>query len=158
MKLPECGKLVWGRVSDPSKPGKARQALIHWLKFNVVGGIGIGVQLASLSGFRSFLHLDYLLATVLAVETAVLHNFLWHERFTWTDRPARHFRHSLVRLARFNASNGLVSILGNLLLMRLLVGALQMNYFAANVIAIAACSLVNFLLSDCFVFQAEPRT
>jgi putative flippase GtrA len=146
MKLPECGKLVWGRVSDPSKPGKARQALIHWLKFNVVGGIGIGVQLAALSGFRSFLHLDYLLATVLAVETAVLHNFLWHERFTWTDRPARHFRHSLV------------SILGNLLLMRLLVGALQMNYFAANVIAIAACSLVNFLLSDCFVFQAEPRT
>jgi putative flippase GtrA len=52
----------------------------------------------------------------------------------------------------------LVSILGNLLLMRLLVGTLQMNYFAANVIAIAACSLVNFLLSDCFVFQAEPRT
>jgi len=130
----------------------------RWLKFNAVGGIGIGVQLAALAIFRSLLHLDYLLATVLAVEAAVLHNFLWHERFTWADRPARHFTHSLVRLVGFNATNGLVSILGNVLLMRLLVGGLGMQYFVANLIAIAACSLVNFLLSDCFVFHAEPKT
>jgi putative flippase GtrA len=130
----------------------------RWLKFNAVGGIGIGVQLAALAIFRSLLHLDYLLATILAVETAVLHNFLWHECFTWADRPAARFSHSLVRLVRFNASNGLVSILGNVLLMRLLVGALGMQYFVANLIAIAVCSLVNFLLSDCFVFHAEPKT
>ena len=130
----------------------------RWLKFNAVGGIGIGVQLAALAIFRSLLHLDYLLATVLAVEAAVLHNFLWHERFTWADRPARHFTHSLVRLVGFNATNGLVSILGNVLLMRLLVGGLGMQYFVANLVAIAACSLVNFLLSDCFVFHAEPKT
>ena len=149
---------MWGRISDPSKPSAAREALFRWLKFNLVGGLGIGVQLAALATFRSLLHLDYLLATALAVETAVLHNFLWHERFTWAARPASHFTQSLVRLARFNASNGLVSIVGNLLLMRLLVGALGMQYFAANVIAIAACSLLNFLLSDCFVFHAEPKT
>ena len=153
MRPPVWGKFVRGRASDPSKPGKARQALIHWLKFNVVGGIGIGVQLAALAMFRSLLHLDYLLATVLAVETAVLHNFIWHARFTWADRPASGLTDSLIRFTRFNASNGLVSILGNLLLMRLLVGTLQMNFFAANVVAIAACSLFNFLLSDCFVFQ-----
>ena len=151
-------QLVWGRVSDPCKPGNGRQALLRWLKFNFVGGIGIGVQLAALAIFLSLLHLDYLLATVLAVETAVLHNFLWHERLTWADRPARRFTHSLVRLVTFNASNGLVSILGNLLLMRVLVGSLRMHYFAANVVGIAACSLVNFLLSDCFVFHAEPKT
>jgi putative flippase GtrA len=130
----------------------------RWLKFNAVGGIGIGVQLAALAIFRSLLHLDYLLATALAVETAVIHNFLWHERYTWADRPARRFTHSLTRLARFNASNGLVSIVGNLLLMRLLAGTLRIEYFVANLIAIAACSLVNFLLSDCFVFHAESST
>ncbi len=134
-----------------------KRTLRRWLKFNFVGGIGIGVQLAVLAVLRSLLHLDYLLATALAVEAAVLHNFLWHDRFTWADRPASRFTHSLVRLARFNASNGLVSIVGNLLLMRLLVGTLQMQYFAANLMAIAACSLVNFLLSDCFVFHAEPN-
>ena len=142
----------------PVLSSQKNRRLHRWLKFNAVGGIGIGVQLIALAIFRSLLHLDYLVATVLAVETAVLHNFLWHERFTWADRPARHFMHSLVRLVRFNASNGLVSILGNLLLMGLLVGTLGMQYFVANLIAIAACSLVNFLLSDCFVFHAEPKT
>jgi len=142
----------------PVLSSQKNRAFRRWLKFNAVGGIGIGVQLTALAIFRSLLHLDYLLATVLAVETAVLHNFLWHERFTWADRPARHFMHSLVRLVRFNASNGLVSILGNLLLMRLLVGRLRMQYFVANLIAIAVCSLLNFLLSDCFVFHAETKT
>jgi len=146
------------RSQFPVLSSQKNRPLRRWLKFNAVGGLGIGVQLAALATFRSLLHLDYLLATVLAVETAVLHNFLWHERFTWADHPARHFTHSLVRLVRFNASNGLVSILGNVLLMRLLVGTLGMQYFVANLIAIAVCSLVNFLLSNCFVFHAEPKT
>ena len=134
------------------------RTFLRWLKFNFVGGIGIAVQLLALAVYRSLLHLDYLVATVLAVETAVLHNFLWHERFTWADRPAEGLTRSLARLAKFNASNGLVSILGNLLLMRWLAGVLGMNYFAGNLIAVTVCSLVNFFLSDCFVFPSESRT
>jgi putative flippase GtrA len=126
----------------------------RWVKFNVVGGIGIGVQLATLAAFRSWLRLDYLLATGMAVEIAVIHNFLWHERFTWADRPAGHLRRSLVRFAKFNASNGAVSIAGNLVLMRLLVGAAKWNYVVSDVLAIAVCSLANFLLGDRFVFDA----
>jgi putative flippase GtrA len=147
---------VWGRVSDPSKPGAAWQGL-RWLKFNLVGGVGIAVQLLALTVFRSRLHLDYLLATALAVETAVIHNFLWHERFTWEDRPALRWTGSLVRMARFNATNGAVSILGNLLLMRWLVGELRLNYMVSNVLAVSGCSLVNFLVSDRLVFEREEK-
>jgi putative flippase GtrA len=46
------------------------------MKFYAVGGVGIGVQLAALVVFRSVLHLDYRLATVLSVEIAVLRNFI----------------------------------------------------------------------------------
>ena len=135
-----------------------RQAtILRWIKFNAVGGIGIVVQLAALAILRSWLKLDYLLATGLAVEIAVIHNFLWHERFTWADRPATRPVQSLVRLAKFNASNGAVSIVGNLVMMRLLVGELKFNYVPSNVFAIALCSLVNFLLSDRFVFDAEAN-
>jgi putative flippase GtrA len=139
---------------EGSKPSEARQSLFRWLKFNFVGGVGIAVQLAALTLFRSALHLDYLVATALAVEAAVLHNFLWHERFTWTDRPPQRFAHTLSRLAKFNTSNGLVSLAGNLLIMRALVGQFHMNYVIANLIAVATCSIVNFLLSDRFVFEA----
>ena len=100
------------------------------------------VELALACNWRRwpfFVHgcrLDYLVATGLAVEIAVIHNFLWHERFTWADRPAARRVQSLVRLAKFNASNGAVSIAGNLVLMRLLVGELKFNYVASNLVAI----------------------
>jgi putative flippase GtrA len=138
-----------------SRPSEARQRLSRWMKFNAVGGIGIVVQLAALALLRSLLKLDYLLATGLAVEIAVIHNFLWHERFTWADRPAARPVQSLVRLVKFNASNGAVSIVGNLVLMRLLVGELEFNYVVSNLVAIVVCSLANFLLSDRFVFDAS---
>jgi len=137
----------------PSSKESARQSLIRWLKFNFVGGIGIVVQLAVLALFRSVLHLNYLLATALAVETAVIHNFLWHERFTWRDRPSAHRLQSLTRFLKFNATNGGVSIVGNLLIMRALVGRFHMHYMIANLIAVTVCSLVNFLLSDWVVFD-----
>lgn len=127
----------------------------RWVKFNFVGGIGIGIQLAALALFRSGLHLDYLVATALAVETAVIHNFLWHERFTWHDRPSAHFRHSLTRFVRFNLTNGAVSIAGNLAIMRALVGGLRINYMIANLVAVTVCSVANFMLSDRLVFQGE---
>lgn len=134
---------------------KQKQTFLRWIKFNAVGVIGIGAQLAVLALFRSWMKFDYLLATGLAVEIAVIHNFLWHERFTWADRRSSGAAHSLFRLAKFNATNGAVSITGNLGLMWLLVGELKVNYVVANCFAIAVCSLVNFWLGDRFVFEAE---
>ncbi len=107
-----------------------RQTVWRWVKFNLVGGIGIVVQLVALVVFRSWLQIDYLFATGLAVEIAVIHNFLWHARFTWVDRPARRPVQSLVRLVKFNASNGAVSVVGNVLLMRVLVGELKVNMWS----------------------------
>ncbi len=137
------------------KDQNQNQIFVRWMKFNFVGGIGIVVQLVALTLLRSWLRVDYLLATGLAVEVAVIHNFLWHERFTWVDRPAARTAQSLVRFVKFNASNGAVSIAGNLVVMRLLVGQLKVNYIAANLFAIFVCTLGNFLLGDRFVFEAE---
>lgn len=123
----------------------------RWLKFNAVGAIGIVVQLAALAILKSLLHVEYLIATAIAVEIAVLHNFVWHERWTWSERGGTHG--VFARLMRFNLSNGAVSIGANLLFMRLLVGQFHVPYLIANGIAIAAASLANFLLADRFVFQ-----
>ena len=130
---------------------------IRWLKFNFVGGVGIVIQLACLALLVSGLHISYLPATAIAVEIAVLHNFVWHERFTWKDRTGAvvHSRARDVgfRLLRFHAGNGLVSIAGNLALMRLLVGTLNLPYLPANIATIAVCSLLNFAASEWFVFR-----
>jgi putative flippase GtrA len=131
---------------------RARQAGLRWLKFNVVGAGGIGVQLAVLAVLKSGLQMDYLAATALAVEAAVIHNYFWHERFTWVDRVSGS---SLARFMKFNLTTGMFSILGNVVVMRGFVAGAHMNYLLANVLTIATCSLVNFLVSDWFVFEGS---
>ncbi len=152
------------RAAEPRAPGrKTTSTLIRWCKFNLVGGIGILVQFAALFFLKSVLHFNYLAATAIAVEAAVVHNFVWHEQFTWADRtrqfsissaPQPAWRQSLPRLLRFHLANGAVSILGNLALMRVMVGGGHMNYLVANAIAIALCSIANFLVSNGWVFEA----
>jgi putative flippase GtrA len=127
----------------------------RWIKFNFVGGIGIGVQLTALWALTHAVRCNYLIATALAVETTVLHNFLWHQRFTWADRMRNHWRDSLIRLLQFNLTNGLVSILGNMILMRALVGGLHARVLIANMLSIATCSAANFALSELYVFRAK---
>lgn len=123
----------------------------RWMKFNIVGWIGIGVQLAVLTALKSGLHLNYLWATALAVQAAVIHNYLWHQRFTWADRPAGS---EMARFVRFNLTTGAFSIAGNLALMKLLVDAAHVQYLLANIITVATCSLLNFVVSDRVVFEA----
>ena len=93
--------------------------------------------------------MNYLLATALAVEAAVLHNFFWHERFTWADRRTAA---SLARLVKFNLSTGGLSIVGNVLAMKLLVEVAGIEYLLANLLSIAACSVLNFLVADRGIF------
>ena len=112
--------------------------------------MGTGLQLTVLALLTGLAGLHYLTATALAVEAAIVHNFLWHERWTWGDR-GRHGER-LRRLLRFNGATGLVSIVGNLLLMRFFVGELSMHPLAGSLASIACCASLNFLLSDRVVF------
>lgn len=123
----------------------------RFARFNVVGAMGIVVQLGILELLRRA-GVDYLLATVLAVEAAVVHNFIWHERYTWRDRAGGLRSEWLARLVRFHLTNGAVSLVGNALAMRWLVGELHFPVIPANLIAITACCWLNFLLSDRVVF------
>jgi putative flippase GtrA len=131
----------------------------QWLKFNAVGIIGTLVQLSILTLLVALLGKKYyLLWTMIAVETAILHNFVWHVKWTWTRRMSsqivgsRRIRQIVSTLVRFNLSAGAVSIIGNLMLMRAFVGGMGLNFIVANLASIVTCSLINFILSDRFVF------
>ena len=121
----------------------------RWVRFNLVGVLGAGVQLlvltlATTSGWH------YLPATLVAVEAAVIHNFCWHERWTWSIQrgSGSHWR----RWLEFQGTVGLLSLLSNLFLMRLLVGTLQLPVLVANGLAVVTLACVNFLISDRLVF------
>jgi putative flippase GtrA len=134
----------------------AKARLIRWLRFNFVGLLGIGVQLGMLTLLVSGAGLNYLFATALAVESAVLHNFLWHEHYTWRERTCG-TPGVLRRLVRFHLANGLISLAGNLLFMRLLTGSVGLHYLPANLLSIAMSGLLNFLAGEFLVFRVRDR-
>ena len=124
----------------------------RFARFNAVGALGIAVQLTGLWVLVDLWGVAYPLATALAVALAIVHNFVWHLRWTWGDR---HSDGSTTALAfvRFAGTNGMVSIVGNVAIMLLLVDATGAHPLIANAIAIAVCGLINFAASDLFVFQ-----
>lgn len=134
--------------------------MFHWLKFNAVGVLGFALQTGTLFLLTHGAHaVPYLAATGIAVELAVLNNFVWHQRWTWRDRPSATITETLGRLLKFNITNGLVSIAGNLVFMSLLVGRLGLHVTGANVISVAGCSIFNFILADriAFVTTTAPN-
>jgi putative flippase GtrA len=129
----------------------------RWIAFNAVGVIGMIVQLAVVAIVVRILNGHYLMATALGVEIAILHNFAWHQRWTWRDRPAMSHRATAARLWRFHVLNGAVSLAGNLGLTAFLTGIVGLNAVVSNMIAIVSCSLVNFVASEALVFQPRHR-
>ena len=137
------------------------QTLYRWAKFNAVGALGFCIQLGALWLFVVALKVGSLVATALAVETAVVHNFVWHQFLTWKERSSGRRYYWLRRLFAFNLTNGAVSLAGNLFFAWLIVGRQRIWLFAANLVAIAVCSLINFVLSDKIVFRTvanEPQS
>ncbi len=126
--------------------------LIRWGKFNMVGAMGMAVQLGTLAVLNQLWPGHYLAATAAALELTLIHNFVWHLHYTWRDRRDR--SSVLAQFIRFHLCNGLVSMLGNLVLMRILVHEAHLPLLVANSIAILCCSLVNFCLGDRWAFAA----
>lgn len=132
-----------------------RQIFHRSIKFYTVGGVGIIVQLAALTLYTGYFKWNYLIATALAVETAILHNFLWHERWTWRDHNLYNPAGIFGRLIRFNLTNGALSLSANVLLMRFFVGTLHIHYFIANIFSVGSCSILQFAVSHYYVFRSR---
>jgi putative flippase GtrA len=102
-------------------------ALVRWGKFNLVGAMGMVVQLGALALLNRLAPAHYLVTTAIAVEVTLLHNFVWHMHYTWKDRRQRS---AWTQLVRFHLANG---------------------------IAILCCSVLNFLLGNTWAFAPAPR-
>jgi putative flippase GtrA len=125
---------------------------VRWLKFNVVGAAGIVLHLGLLALFVHVLQIHPLLSTALAIEAAILHKFYWHRRWTWGDRCCGGGERVLSMFLRFNLACGVVSIGGSLLSVHLLTRSFGLDPVLSNLLALAPCALLNFLICDWLIF------
>jgi putative flippase GtrA len=149
--------LVWSMVrhtthlyrAETPAPRRARPMLGRWWRFNAVGMGGFALQIAVLWALAQIAGMHYLAATAVAVEIAVLHNFVWHEAWTWRGRGVEG---RWKRLLRFHIANGFVSIASNVLLTLVLIRWAGLPLLAANTAAVVVMALVNFALAERWVF------
>ena len=117
--------------------------------------MGAAIQLLLLYFATKEFDLPSVAAMPVAAEIALLHNFVWHECFTWRDRGvlrATSPGQIAARLGRFQIASGLISLGGNTIAMYFLVQRLEVPAMPAAVAAMALCSVVNFLATDRWVY------
>lgn len=123
---------------------------IQAVRFAVVGGLGAVVNTAALYVLHLWGRLPLVTATALAVELAVVHNYLLNNRWTFAARAP-----SVRQFLKFNAS-----VLGGLGINVFVVWALVrggMYFLLANAIGIGAAFAVNFASSAGWVWGRRSR-
>jgi putative flippase GtrA len=120
-------------------------------KFLAVGGSGVGVNTVVLFLLHQMAGLPVVVASALAVQAAIVSNFLLNDRWTFN----RH-RPSLRRFAQFNAVS-----LGGLLLTAIAVWVLTtafgVHYLLANLVGIGLATSWNFAANVYWTWGAQRR-
>ena len=120
-------------------------------KFAFVGGLGVLVNLGLLVLLSATAGLPRGAAWFLAIEASVLHNFVWHQTFTWSDRREAGAGAWLRRATTFHLSvAGTVAINGTLFGLLSIAGA---PLILAALAGIASAAVFNFVVGDRWVFK-----
>jgi len=122
----------------------------RFARFNIVGLLGIGVQLSVVALMSVAAGVDPATASVTGAGAALVHNFAWHVRWTWRDRHLRGWRLAAAFVC-FVGSNGLISLAGAALLVPMLMTTTGVPAVVANVLTIAVCGGLNFVLAHATV-------
>jgi putative flippase GtrA len=119
--------------------------------FAIVAILGFAMQVTAIVLLTSFADLHIAAATAAGVVLAILHNFVWHERWTWSDRDRS--SNTVTRLLRFASLTGVVSLLGTVVLTTVYVSALKAPVFIGNLLAVWSTGFVNYILLDRVIFE-----
>ena len=124
----------------------ADRELRRFLKFCLVGGSGVLVNMGLLWLLTEVAGLFYLVSSAIAVECAIVNNFAWNEVWTFRDRGGGGSSARLTRLLKFN----LVSVAGlgiNVVVLWLMTDQAGMYYMVSNLFGIAAATFWNFMVN-----------
>ena len=129
----------------------------RFLRYCLVGGSGVVVNMGVLWWLKSSGTLGTLRAGAVAIEASILNNFLWNEIWTFRDRsrlrPA--LRDRLIRLANFN---GICGVGAGLQLAILWALAIQLgwHYLFSNLLAIGVVTFWNYGLNTTWTWTRLP--
>jgi dolichol-phosphate mannosyltransferase len=121
------------------------------LRFCIVGGVGLAVNMAAFVLFTSVFGLNYLLAAVIATQASTLTNFLLTERWVFARRVSGSVRPRAVMY--FAMNNASLLLRGPLLI--LFVEGLGMGSALSNFVSLLVLTIVRFAVADSFIWRSS---
>jgi dolichol-phosphate mannosyltransferase len=133
------------------------QAMMRIIKFSVVGATGVLVNAGLLYLLTEKTGVLYIKSSLVAIECAIINNFLWNYFWTWGDRASASKSHFFRSLAKFNFSSGIVAFVVNWGLLILLTEVFGIPYQYSNLMGIAVGTVVNFTASHFWSFSSQKN-
>src|SRR5258708_34897422 len=127
---------------------RQRAKLGRAVRFCLVGGTGTAINTTVLYSLARGLGLPLPVSSAMAVERAVLSNYLLNDRFTFAAR-----RPSFRRLAKFNITS--LAGLGVNVAIIWILARHGVYFLAATLVGIAAAVVVNYTFSVAWVWRKE---
>lgn len=129
--------------------------LVRFIKFGIVGGSGILVNMGGLWFFTEIVGLYYLVSSVLAIGLAMISNFVWNDLWTWRDRGEPGVKAYLTRMAKFIVVSSIAAYIGNLGILWILTHFFHIYYLISNLIGIAVGTMLNYSANNFWTFREK---
>ena len=129
--------------------------LIRFIKFGIVGGSGIFVNMGFLWFFTEIIGIFYLISSVLAIALAMINNFIWNDLWTWRDRGDPGIKAYLTRMVKFIVVSSIAAYIGNLGILWILTHFFHIYYLISNLIGIAVGTALNYSVNNFWTFKAK---
>jgi len=114
----------------------------------------MGVNTACLYLFKGVMGIPLIPASVLAIEIAILHNFIWLRYWAWSDRKAEGVRPPFFKqLAIYNLATGAVDLTANVSILWLLATFAGVQYLIANIIGMILGPFIKFWINEKLIFK-----
>jgi dolichol-phosphate mannosyltransferase len=127
--------------------------LEEFVKFCIVGGSGVIVNMGFFFILTRFVELRIEIASPIAIEISILTNFFLNNLWTFSSRKTRVPFHS--RIIRYHLVTGLAGIV-NYFTLLLLANIVGMPDLIANLIGILLGTLINFFLNSLWTWRIKP--
>ena len=137
-----------GRIHSLTQKDEIRR----FVKFCLVGGSGVLVNMFFLWFFTEKAKFYYLLSSLIAIEISVLGNYVLNDLWTWHDRGKEGKTEYFKRMLQYHISSS-VAILANLSILWLLTELAHIYYLISNLFGILCGTFLNYFLNDRWTFR-----
>lgn len=134
-------------MKSPDRAAALKMDFLRLFKFSIVGAIGAVINTVFLWLFTDVAGLFYLYSSAIAIEIAIILQFLMNDRWTFKEQKTTHVEQFMKRILKSNVwrSGGLAVNIG---VLYFLTEYADVYYLLSNIIGIFCAFLLNYILES----------